>query len=1222
MCPSDRKRSHLPACSNAPFCLENSAAKTQPRGRANKLWSKPAIRGGKGMAGCRSHAFPIALVLRSLVVALLFTSLSCIGRAQQQTAEITGTVSDTTGAIIPGAIVVIAEPTRGIQITVHTDARGGYVAPLLPPGSDYEVKVSRAGFQTAVRNGITLVVSQVARIDIALRLGQVAQTVTVSGAPPLLDTETSSVGQVIPAHTISNLALNGRSTFRLIQLTPGVTFNRAANGIFGDVPTNTTFDTDLSINGERAQSNEFLIDGVPSTAGFFNQITTIPTVDDTQEFKVQSDNQSAEYGRFAGGVVNVITKSGSNQYHGNVFEFLRNSALDANEYFNKGAGLNIPPFKMNQYGVAAGGPVTLPRLYDGHNKTFFFVSYQGTSRIQGVTFKTTVPTAAERQGDFSGLLNAAGKPITIYNPFSTQPDPNHPGQYIRSAFDGNKITPNFFDPVAQNLIKFYPSPNTAGAAFTDANNYVSNAPRINHQNSGSARIDEYANNVYRLFGRVGWLLTTQTQPNTYGNLASPGAAAVGTTKLDNWSFSQNNTFTLSPNLLLTFNYGYARWYQIRQTLSYGFDSSTLGFPSSFTSQIQVPMFPTLKMVGYGNMSGQSYLSNGNDSHAGLASLTWIHGRHTFVFGTDIRLHYINIFNAPQSSGTYSFSRSPTQGPNPVTVSATAGDAMASLLLGVGSSGSTPIAAGNSLRDMYFAGYIQDTLQLTRKLTIDAGLRYETESPYTDRHNRINYFDSTMPSPAANSQFPDLTGGLVFAGVDSQPRNVYTWNIAQFDPRFGLSYSLNHATVLRGGFGTVYAPLEISDNAVGYSPSAGFSSSTSWLTSIDGGLTPYNLLSNPYPDGLVQPTGSADGAGTQLGQSVSFWDHHPQSPQSYQWNVGVQRQFPWSILLDVAYVGTRGIHLTAPFDLNQLDPRYLSMGTTLKTPVANPFRPYVQIGLLSQPKVPQQQLLLPYPQYTGVTIINSTWGGSNYQSLQVKFNKRTSRGIDFLLAYTHSKWLSNVQNAEAPIGSSNVTNVQNYYDLAAEKSLSETDTPDSLIANVVAPLPFGRGRLLGGNLRGLPNAIAGGWNASAIVIEQSGWPLAFSAPVAGLGNRPNAVPGVNPRLSTSRSNGQKVDEWFDTSAFSLPPAYTLGNIRRTDSAVRGPGIHNIDFSLEKDIPIHENWHAQFRVEAFNLFNAPHFNMPDTAMNTPLFGHITSTLDSPPPRELQGAIRVFF
>ncbi|MFP5236697.1 MAG: carboxypeptidase regulatory-like domain-containing protein [Acidobacteriota bacterium] len=933
--------------------------------------AQPRIRASE-KADNRKTVLSMVFLVLLLVAGLASGSMAS---AQQQTAEITGTVTDSTGAIVPGATVTVAETSRGTQVAVRTDARGSYVVPLLPPGSEYEVRVSKDGFQTAIRSNITLVVSQVARIDIALQLGQVAQTITVSGAPPLLDTETSSVGQVIPANSISNLALNGRSTFRLIQLTPGVTFNRAANGIFGDVPSNTTFDTDLSINGERAQSNEFLIDGVPSTAGFFNQITTVPTVDDTQEFKVQSDNLPAEYGRFGGGVVNVTTKSGSNQYHGNIFEFIRNSALDANDYFNKAAGLSIPPFKMNQYGGSLGGPVRVPRIYNGRNKTFFFLSYQGTSRIQGVVFQTTVPTAAERQGDFSGLLNAAGKPITIYNPFSTKPNPNHPGQYVRTAFQGNKIPSSLWDPVAQNLIKYYPQPNTTGAPYTNANNFISNAALTLNQNAGSARLDEYANDKYRLFGRLGWLLTTQTQPNNYGNVATPGAGAVGTTKLDNWSFSQNNTVTLSPTLLLTFNYGYARWYQIRQTLSYGFDSASLGFPTSLTSHIQVPMFPTLQMVGYGNMSGQSYLSNGNDSHALLTSLTWIHGRHTVVMGTDIRLHYINIFNALASSGTYSFTRAQTQGPNPLTVSSTAGDAMASLILGAGSGGSIPISAGNSLRDVYLAGYIQDTFQVTPKLTIDAGLRYETESPYTDRHNRLNYFDPNLPSPAANSEFPNLTGGLVFAGVDGQPRNVYTWNTAQFDPRIGLSYSLNQSTVFRGGFGTVYAPLEISNNAVGYAPSSGFSSSTSWVTSLNGGLNPYNLLSNPYPNGLVEPTGSAGGAGTQLGQAVSFWDHNPQTPQSYEWNVGVQRQFPWSVLLDISYVGTRGIHLTAPYNLNQLNPSYLSLGTALQQPVANPFQPYVKVGLLSQPKVPRQQLLLPYPQYTGVTIINSTWGGS-------------------------------------------------------------------------------------------------------------------------------------------------------------------------------------------------------------------------------------------------------
>lgn len=1159
---------------------------------------------------------------RVLCIALVIAACALVLSAQQQTAELTGTITDKTAAAIPNATVTITNSARGVSVTVISDASGRYVAPLLLPAEGYSISVAKSGFDKVTRSNITLAISQVAKVDIVLPIGSLAQTVTVTGAPPLLDTQTSSVGQLIAARTISNLPLNGRSTFRLIQLTPGVIFNQAANGIFGDVPTNTTFDGDFSINGGRAQSNDILIDGVPSTVGFFNQITTIPSVDDTQEFNVQSDTLPAIYGRFGGGVINVTTKAGTNSLHGTVFEFLRNSALDANEYFDKRAGLSVPPFKMNQFGFAVGGPVVLPKIYNGHNKTYFFVDYQGTRRIQGTTFITTVPTDAQREGDFSNTYNAAGKLVTIYNPFSTRPDPANPGKYIRDPFPGNKIPTGMLDPVALKLVSYYPQPNTQGAPYTNANNFISNAPLTVFQNAGSVRIDQQVNPIYRLFGRFAWMLTTQTQPNNYNDVATPGAGAVGTTELNNWSFSQNNTFAFNPSLLLTVNYGYARWFQFRQTLSYGFNSASLGFPSSFTNSIQIPMFPTVNMVSYGNMSGQSYLSNGNDSHSILTALTWIRGRQTVTFGTDVRLHLINLFFAPQTSGTFAFTRAQTQGPNPITASNIAGDAMASLLLGTGSSGSVPISVGDSLKDWYYAGYIQDDVHLTKRLTANLGFRYETESPYTDRHNRLNYFDTSLPSPAANSEFPNLTGGLVFAGVNGNSSSVYQWNKNQFDPRVGIAYSLNDATVFRGGFGVVYAPLEVSTSAVGFAPNAGFSSNTSWQTSNNGGLNPANLLSNPYPQGLVQPAGSSEGAATQLGQSISVWDRNAHTPESYQWNVGIQRQLPSSILADVTYIGSRGIHLTSPFNLDQLNPKYLSLGTGLNTLVPNPFKPFVSIGTLSQSKVSQEQLLLPYPQFTGVTVVNSTWGGSNYQAMQVKLNKRITHGVSFLVAYTFSKWLSNVPNAEAAIGPTNTTAVQNYYDLAAEKSLSESDTPQSLVANAVVKLPFGRGQWLFADTHGVVDKLISGWTGTAILTEQSGVPLVFTAPVAGIGNRPNYVPGVSPQLPGSRSTTAKVNEWFNTAAFSLPAAYTLGDVSRTDGAVRGPSLRNLDASLVKTTQLLERLNMEFHAQVFNLTNTPHFSLPNTAVNSATFGQITSSVLSPPAREYQFAVKFLF
>lgn len=1153
--------------------------------------------------------------------ALIFCIALSAG-AQQQTAELTGQITDSSGAAIPDATVIVANSARGIKVVVKSDSRGNYVAPLLPPADGYEVTVSRTGFNQAQRAGITLQVAQVAQVNLQLAVGSVKQTVVVTGAPPLLDTQTSSIGEVITARAVSSLPLNGRSSFRLIQLTPGVTFNQSAYGQFGDVAVNTTWDTNFSISGGQSQSNEILIDGIPSTTGFFDQITTIPSVDDTEEFKVESNSLSAEYGRFGGGVINVTTKSGTNNLHGTVFEFLRNSALDADDYFDAQAHVPIPQFKMNQFGFAVGGPVYLPHLYHGRDKTFFFVDYQGTRRIKGATFQTTVPTDLQRQGDFSQTLNAAGAQVKIYNPFSTIKNPSNPSQYIRTAFTGNKIPTTMLDPVALKLMSYYPEPNTAGAKNTGANNYISNAPLRVNQDNGSVRIDQNVNQHYHFFSRFGWLLTDLAQPNTFGNVSSGGAGAVGVTKFHAWSLAFDNTVTISPTLLLTINYGYARWYQARQTLSYGFDSSTLGFPDSFVSQITIPMFPSINVAGYGAMNGQSYLLNGNDSHSLLTSLTKIHGRHTFITGADVRLHLINFFNVQSSAGSFSFAKAQTQGPNPNTASATAGDAMASLLLGAGSSGSMPIGSGNELKDWYTALYFQDNIRVTNNLTLNLGLRYEEESPYIDRHNELNYFSPTVSSPAANPSFPNLTGGLVFAGVNGTPANVYDWNKAQFGPRAGFSYKPFHKTVVRGGLGIVFAPLEISNNAVGFSPNVGFSSSTGWEATTNGGLIPQNLLSNPYPQGLVQPNGSSLGAATSLGQGLSVWDAHPKTPRSYQLNFGIQQQLPSNILVEGAYVASRGLHLAHNFDINTLDPKYLSLGTALQGEVTNPFQPYVSVGTLSQPTVTQQQLLLPFPQFTGISVENMTWGNSNYQSGQFKVNKRTSHGVSFLAAYTISKWMSNITTQDANIGPTNNTGVQSFYNLAAEYSLSENDIPQSLILNAVVDLPFGQGRFLLSNAHGLIEKLVDGWKASGILTEQKGQPLVFTAPITGGGNRPNWVPGVSPRLSSSRSTADKIAEWFNTDAFAIPDAFTFGDVSRTTAAVRGPGIHNLDFSLTKETQLVERLHMEFRAEAFNITNTPHFGLPNTAANSNTFGQITSVLASPPPREIQFAVKLTF
>ena len=895
-------------------------------------------------------------------------------------------MTDPNNATVAEAAITVTNTATGVnRETVSNDA-GNYVVPSLPPGG-YRILAKKQGFQTVTRSGIVLEVGQVAEVNFSLAIGSLNQTINVTASAPLVDQETSALGQVVDQTKIENLPLNGRSTFRLVQLTPGVLTTPAANGQFGDVPVNTTWDSNFSINGGRSQSNEVLIDGVPSTAGFFNQMTTIPSVESTQEFKVQSNGLSAEYGRSAGGVLNVSTRAGGNELHGSLFEFLRNSAFDANEFFNNRGGREKPPFRMNQFGGSLGGPVVLPKIYKGLNRTFFFGDYQGTRWFRGDVFQTTLPTPLQRQGDFSQTFTSAGQLIRIFDPRTTR---SAGGTLVRDAYANNRIPVSQLDPIASRILAYYPQPNVAGDPVSGVNNFISNAGRRVDADSFSVRVDHNVNDAYRIFGRFSRNDTVLAQPNYFDNVASPNPGAVGSTPFRQTTFVNDHSLTISPTLLFDFRYGFARWYQLRQTLSYGFDQRSLGFPDSLVSQYQIPVFPAINVENYSSLGGQSFLNNGNDTHSFLASLNKVIGKHSLKTGVDIRLRRINYFNVSGAGGAFSFPRAFTRGPNPSVATATGGNGLASFLLGYGT-GSASTEAGSSLQDLYFAGYLQDDWRITRRLTLNLGIRYETESPYTERRNQLVSFDTEVPSPVANAAFPGLMGGLKFASPTD--RYVYPWDMNNVAPRAGFAYQFSPKTVFRSSAGFFFAPLEISNNAVGFVPSAGFSSSTPFVGSLDGNLTPFLTLSNPFPDGIVAPVRDSLGAATFLGQSIQVWDARARNPYTLQWNADLQRQVPWGILLDVAYAGSRGVALTRARDLNALDPVNLGLGTRLQTPlVANPFYGQIDVGALAQPNVQQSQLLLPYPQFTGVTVINSTSGNSIYHSLQVKAVKRGVREL--------------------------------------------------------------------------------------------------------------------------------------------------------------------------------------------------------------------------------------
>jgi hypothetical protein len=1142
---------------------------------------------------------------RAIFLAAVFAA---IASSQSQTAQIVGTITDASGAAVVGTSISAINTATAVKRDTTSNQVGNYAIPMLPPGS-YQITVNHKGFRPITRPGVDLEVSQVARMDFRLEPGDVNVEITVTAEAPLLAQDTSSLGQVVDEAKIANIPLNGRSPFRLVQLTPGVLSAPSASGQFGDIPVNTTWDANFSINGGRHQSNEVLIDGVPATAGFFNQMTTIPTVEAAQEFKVESNNLSAEYGRFGGGVINVSTKAGSNKWHGSALEFIRNNAFDANEFFNKTAGKSIPPFRMNQFGGSLAGPLSLPKLYSGKNRTFFFADYQGTHWRRGDVFTATMPTALEKAGDFTKTFNSAGQMMVVYDPSTTRPDPNVTGQSIRDPFPGNVIPANRVDPIAKNMVTYYPSPNTAGDPVSGLNNFVSNAKRIIDQNQFSGRVDHNVGDRYRTFIRVAGNNTNLTQPDYYDNVATPGTGAVGTTPFRQRSVAWNHTYTATPTLLLDVRYGYARWYQIRGTRSYGFDSTTLGYPASLVQQFQVPTFPVVSVDTYGGLGGSSYTVTANDSHSLLASVSKYAGRHNLKAGLDLRLRKLNLFDNGGANGSYSFTRAYTRGPNPNTVYANSGVGLASLLLGTPASGSVPINVAVAMQNWYAAGYIQDDIRLARNLTLNIGLRYETETPLVERHNQLMTFDSSLSSPAKNSQFPNLAGGLLFAGVGNYPRSVYTQDKNNFAPRIGIAWALAPRTVFRSGAGLFYAPLEVSNNAVGYSPSLGFSATTPMVASLDG-ITPFRYLNNPFPDGIQKPSGSSLGASTYLGQSVNFWDPQARTPYVLQWNASLQREIGHGIVIEAAYSGSHGIKLTRARDMNYLDPQYLSLGTKLQSLVSNPFYGTITTGTLAQKTVAQRQLLLPFPQFTGVTAINSTSGNSIYHALNLKLQQRFKSGFTFLVAYTAGKLISDTNNQLAPIGAvNNGSSVQDWENLHLERAVSEMDVSQQLAVSAVYELPFGPNKRFFSSAHGIGAALIGGWQLNGVATRRTGFPLALSASISGGGNRPTST-GTSASLDqSSRSRDQQITQWFDTAQFILPAAYSLGNVSRTLPDVRGPGMTNLDMSMFKNQKIHERLTAQLRFEYFNVFNTPFLWTPNTSMGSLQFGKITSTTGLP-------------
>ena len=1147
---------------------------------------------------------------RLLIPALMTAAALCAPAfAQQTTGTVTGSVSDTSNAMIAGAEArLINTGTRAISKT-STNTEGNYQFLLVPPGV-YSVEVESKGFKTFRRDGIIVEASRSLAVPVTLQVGAVTETLVVNEGTPLLEPNTSSLGTVMDSKKIEDLPLNGRNPLGLANLIPTV----VGIGYFGGELLSTWRMGQVTIAGGTPLNNAFLIDGVANEKMTDYSAMAFLSVDNTQGFKVISNNMSAEYGRSGGGVISFISKSGTNQFHGLAYEYVRNTDFDSNEFFQNKNGAPRTAEHINQFGGTFGGPIKKDKL-------FFFFSLDEYRERKAASETITSPTDAERQGIFTGLGTSGCAPITVYDPSSTIPDPNNAAQYVRTSFPNNVIPSSTINPIASAILKFYPKSNLPGQACTGAQNLFLVSPVPINNSNLSIRADYNISSSKRLSGRFGRDSLDWGFANYFGNVADTDGRHI----LDpRRTGVVEYTDTLTPTLLLDARIGVNREQEHTIAPGHNLDVASLGFSQQYASLIQSTSnlgygFPNISITDMTSFGRPD--STGNPTATGTANaiLTKIKGNHNVKAGYEQRLYRRSDWGTSDASGAFSFSRAFTQA-NPTVASATSGYGLATFLLGAPTSG-TIYHTLDSVDTMNFSAlFVQDDWKVSHKLTLNLGLRWEYEGPIKERRNIYPNFSPTVPSALQIAAYPNLTGGYTFPGTSGIPNGVTDANYKNLGPRIGFAYELRPKTVLRGGYGISYIPtFGLGSSAAG----ASFAVPTTMIASVNSqGLIPTYTFANPFPNGISQPTGSKLGTLTSVGQAANAgYLRNIYRGNAQEFNFTVQHS-PWANwLFEAAYVGNKGTHLTMlNQNLDQLPDIYLALGSQLISTVPNPFfgNPAIPASSsLAAAKITVQQSLLPYPQFLNA-LVNNYIGYSFYNAFTFKAERRFAQGVSVLASYTDSKLLDNMQGTGRP-GAVGGAGVQDWYNLKGERARSYQDIPQRLVATASWQIPFKPSSAL---LRG----IAGGWQMNGIWTWQSGFPIGLTASSTGVNDRPNVVPGVS-----QAATNQSISSWFNNilagqpgAAFALPPAYTYGNVSRTLPNINGPRFFDVDASIFKSFRIREHFKTEFRAEAYNLTNTPSFSVPVASVTSATFGQVTSTGNTGPQhyRELQLSLRLSF
>lgn len=1137
---------------------------------------------------------------RSLVVlASLLLWMAALGTAQESRGVINGRVADGSGAAIVGAEVQARNLDTGARSTARSGEGGSFRLPFLVPGL-YQVSAEMAGFKKVSIEKLEVRVGETVDLPVRLEVGNVSETMEVSGAAPLLESGSSSVGTFVDQRRIQDLPLRGGNPMEQTRLSPQVVNLTNLRAIKASSPSATS---QISVAGGTRFNTEFQIDGLTNTTADLGdgrvRVAFVPPASAIAEFRLEVSPYDSSFGHTSGATVNVSTRSGTNQLHGDLRYWARNSAFDAPNWFENRNGVKPAVYQDNRYGVSAGAPLTLPKLYNGRNRTFWFYAYEGNQWGRPTSTTSTVPTLAQRSGNFSALLDIPqGNRYQIYNPFTTRGLAN--GRFQRDPFPGNLIPPSLLDRVGQNLVNLFPVPNQAGRNDGTTNFFYVDV-RKQEYNTHFGRLDHQFSEGHRMFFRIhdyDWI----SGQDRYG---SPEGRV--NTRSSRRGFGLDDVLILSPARVLNLRYGvsYGDMGESRQTQ--GIDLRSLGFSQQLTSLLD-PAKTTLPRIRTGLYSPLGEWQNGDGAntsvtHSLAANLTQTRGSHSFRYGIDARLYRGFGTRTPLAvSPDLNYSNAFTRGPQDNSAASPIGQELASLLLGI-PDGQLERTATSALQDKFVGLFFQDDWRVNSRLTLNMGLRYEYEDPLTERYNRlVAGFDSSTPNPIeaqaraayARNPLPDLApadfrvrGGLSFAATGGNGRSPYNGEKNNFMPRIGLAYKLGQSTVFRAGYGIYYDTLGVNRSTA---QQTGFSQATPIRASLNNGLSFVANNANPFPDGLIATPGASAGLATSLGQSFSFYDPNLKFGYSQRWSASLQRLLPGQFLVEAGYVSNRGTRLGTIRDINAIPIRFLSTSAvrdqsqidSLGQVYPNPF-----FGLAPSysGNITRGNLLRPYPQFGSLNVTESN-GYSWYHSLQLRAERRLRNGFSIQASYVWSKFME-------------ATEYLNTADSQPYESISEFDRPHRITTSGIFELPFGRGRRFAATMAKPVDFLISGWQLNGVFILQSGPALNFGN-VAFVGDI-KAVP-----LSGSQ---RSVEQWFAVDGFVRDGSRQLqSNFRRFPlrfSGIRGDGQRAVDYSLFRTFAIKERLNLQFRAELYNAFNQASFNAPNTNPTNGAFATVTDT-----------------